>query len=146
MKTIRKVAAAVVCWVPTLAMAQPPAVPQPPRPFMAHRAVDARSVRGTTQIVRAMNRAINTGTPEEREAAAKEAARQAAERVVVEDAQRLAAAHAKALGGRLAQLTRKDADRRGKSLATVAVRRVGADLKDAKTVWANAYAAALVAK
>ena len=142
MKTIRKVAAAVVCWVPTLAMAQPPAVPQPPRPFMAHRAVDARSVRGTNQIVRAMN----TGTPEEREAAAKEAARQAAERVVVEDAQRLAAAHAKALGGRLAQLTRKDADRRGKSLATVAVRRLGADLKDAKTVWANAYAAALVAK
>ena len=142
MKTIRKVAAAVVCWVPTLAMAQPPAVPQPPRPFMAHRAVDARSVRGTRQIVRAMN----TGTPEEREAAAKEAARQAAERVVVEDAQRLAAAHAKALGGRLAQLTRKDADRRGKSLATVAVRRLGADLKDAKTVWANAYAAALVAK
>ena len=142
MKTIRKVAAAVVCWVPTLAMAQPPAVPQPPRPFMAHRAVDARSVRGTNQIVRAMN----TGTPEEREAAAKEAARQAAERVVVEDAQRLAAAHAKALGGRLAQLTRKDADRRGKSLATVAVRRLGADMKDAKTVWANAYAAALVAK
>ena len=142
MKTIRKVAAAVVCWMPTLAMAQPPAVPQPPRPFMAHRAVDARSVRGTSQIVRAMN----TRTPEEREAAAKEAARQAAERVVVEDAQRLAAAHAKALGGRLAQLTRKDADRRGKSLATVAVRRVGADLKDAKTVWANAYAAALVAK
>ena len=142
MKTIRKVAAAVVCWVPTLAIAQPPAVPQPPRPFMAHRAVDARSVRGTNQIVRAMN----TGTPEEREAAAKEAARQAAERVVVEDAQRLAAAHAKALGGRLAQLTRKDADRRGKSLATVAVRRLGADLKDAKTVWANAYAAALVAK
>ena len=142
MKTIRKVAAAVVCWVPTLAMAQPPAVPQPPRPFMAHRAVDARSVRGINQIVRAMN----TGTPEEREAAAKEAARQAAERVVVEDAQRLAAAHAKALGGRLAQLTRKDADRRGKSLATVAVRRLGADLKDAKTVWANAYAAALVAK
>ena len=142
MKTIRKVATAVVCWVPTLAMAQPPAVPQPPRPFMAHRAVDARYVRGTSQIVRAMN----TRTPEEREAAAKEAARQAAERVVVEDAQRLAAAHAKALGGRLAQLTRKDADRRGKSLATVAVRRVGADLKDAKTVWANAYAAALVAK
>ena len=142
MKTIRKVAAAVVCWVPTLAMAQPPAVPQPPRPFMAHRAVDARSVRGINQIVRAMN----TGTPEEREAAAKEAARQAAERVVVEDAQRLAAAHAKALGGRLAQLTRKDADRRGKSLATVAVRRLGADLKDAKTVWATAYAAALGAK
>ena len=142
MKTIRKVAAAVVCWVPTLAMAQPPAVPQPPRPFMAHRAVDARSVRWINQIVRAMN----TGTPEEREEAAKEAARQAAERVVMEDAQRLAAAHAKALGGRLAQLTRKDADRRGKSLATVAVRRLGADLKDAKTVWANAYAAALVAK